>query len=111
MRLPHSRREPPMSSLNVLPFLRARRACWMISCLFCSLLYPFLVKTVLSQETSIAVRGELEKELSLSLADIKAMPLFVVRDVPVIPERVRDRKDEEKVAQTTFRGVLLRDIL
>jgi DMSO/TMAO reductase YedYZ molybdopterin-dependent catalytic subunit len=83
----------------------------MISCLFCSLLYPFLVNKALSQEIPIAVRGELEKELTLSLADIKAMPSFVVRDVPVIPERVRDRKDEERVAQTTFRGVLLRDIL
>jgi hypothetical protein len=31
--------------------------------------------------------------------------------VPVIPERVRDRKDEELVTQTTFRGVLLRDLL
>jgi DMSO/TMAO reductase YedYZ molybdopterin-dependent catalytic subunit len=68
-------------------------------------------KTARSQENQIAVRGELQKELSLSLADLKAMPSFLIRDVPMIPERVRDRKDEEKVTQTTFRGVLLRDIL
>lgn len=100
-----------MSSLLNMDFLRARRACWMISCLCCSLLTPFLAKNAVSQETSIAVRGELQKELSLSLADIKAMPSFLIRDVPVIPERVRDRQDKEKVTQTTFRGVLLRDIL
>jgi hypothetical protein len=111
MRLPHSQRELPMSSLFSLHFSRARRARWMMSCLCCSLLTLFLVKKVLSQETPIAVRGELQQELSLSLADIKAMPPFLIRDVPVIPERVRDRKDEEKVTQTTFRGVLLRDLL
>jgi DMSO/TMAO reductase YedYZ molybdopterin-dependent catalytic subunit len=111
MRLPHSQRELPMSSLFSLHFSRARRACWMISCLCFSLLTPFLARKALSQETPIAVRGELQKELSLSLADIQAMPSSLIRDVPVIPERVRDRKDEEKVSQTTFRGVLLRDIL
>jgi DMSO/TMAO reductase YedYZ molybdopterin-dependent catalytic subunit len=111
MRLPHSQRELPMFFLFDLHFPRARRACWMISCLCCALLTLFLAKTAVSQETSIAVRGELEKELSLSLADIKAMPPFLIRDVPLIPERVRDRKDEEKVTQTTFRGVLLRDVL
>jgi hypothetical protein len=111
MRLPHSQRELPMSSLFSSRFSRAQRACWMISCLCCSLLTPFLAKKALSQETPIAVRGELQKELSLSLADIKAMPPFLIRDVPVIPERIRDRKDEEKVTQTSFRGVLLRDVL
>ena len=29
----------------------------------------------------------------------------------MIPERVRDRKDEERVSQTSFRGVLVRDVL
>jgi hypothetical protein len=100
-----------MSSLFCLRFFQARKACWMIFCLCGFLLTPFLAKTVLSQEPSIAVRGELQKELSLSLADIKAMTPFLIRDVPVIPERVRDRKDQEKVAQTSFRGVLLRDVL
>ena len=64
-----------------------------------------------SQSTAIAVKGEVKTELSLSLADLKALPPFLIRDVPVIPERVRDRKDEERVSQTTFRGVLLRDVL
>src|SRR4030042_4130408 len=45
------------------------------------------------------------------MAVIQAMPPFLIKDVPVIPERVRDRKDEELVSQTTFRGVLVRDIL
>ncbi len=92
-------------------FAKAGKACWMVSCLCCSLLTPFLARRALSQEASIAVRGELQKELSVSLADLKAMPPFLIRDVPVIPERVRDRQDKEKVTQTTFRGVLLRDIL
>ncbi len=83
----------------------------MIYCVFCFPITSFLATEALSQETPIAVRGELLKELSLSLADIKAMPPFLIRDVPVIPERVRDRKDQEKVTQTTFRGVLLRDLL
>jgi len=100
-----------MSSFFNLRFSKAGKAYWMISCLCCSLLTLFLAKNALSQENSIAVRGELQKELSLSLADLKAMPPFVIRDVPVIPERVRDRQDKEKVTQTTFRGVLLRDIL
>jgi hypothetical protein len=63
------------------------------------------------QNMAIAVKGEVKTELSLSLSDLKALPPFLIRDVPVIPERVRDRKDEERVSQTTFRGVLLRDIL
>jgi hypothetical protein len=111
MRLPHSQREIPMSSLYNLRFSKAGKACWMISCLCCSLLTPFLAQKALSQEAAIAVRGELQKELYLSLADLKAMPPFLIQDVPLIPERVRDRKDEEKVFQKTFRGVLLRDIL
>ncbi len=111
MRLPHSQRELPMSSLFDLNFLWARRACWMVSCLCCAILTPFLEKQAMSQEPSIAVRGELQQEMSLSLADVKGMPPFLIRDVPVVPERVRDRKDEEKVTQNTFRGVLLRDIL
>ena len=55
--------------------------------------------------------GEVENERILSLADMQAMPPFFIGKVPVIPERVRDRKDEEKVNQTNFRGVLLRDLL
>jgi len=96
-----------MSSSNRLNLSRLRVACSMISCL----LIPFLAAETFSQETSISVRGAVLRELSLSTADIKAMPPFLIRDVPVIPERVRDRKDEEKVTQTTFRGVLLRDVL
>jgi hypothetical protein len=83
----------------------------MISCLCCPFLAPFLAQKAVSQEISIAVRGELQKELSLSPADLKGMPPFVIRDVPVIPERVRDREDKDKVIQATFRGVLLRDVL
>jgi hypothetical protein len=59
----------------------------------------------------ISVTGDVKEELVLSLTALKALPEFLIRDVPVIPERVRDRKDEELVSQTTFRGVLLRDIL
>ncbi len=64
-----------------------------------------------TQAVPIAVKGEVLTELFLSLADIQALPPFFIRDVPVIPERVRDRKDQEKVSQTSFRGVLLRDLL
>jgi hypothetical protein len=39
------------------------------------------------------------------------MPPFLIRDVPLIPERVRDMEDQEKVTQITYRGVLLRDVL
>lgn len=100
-----------MYSLLSLRLARPPRACWLISCICCALLTPFLAETGLGQETPIAVRGDVQQELSLSLADLKAMPPFLIRDVPVIPERVRDRKDEEKVTQKTFRGVLLRDVL
>jgi DMSO/TMAO reductase YedYZ molybdopterin-dependent catalytic subunit len=71
----------------------------------------FLTGEARSQESAIKVQGEVLTELSLSIDDIRAMPPFFIRDVPVIPERVRDRKDEELVTQTTFRGVLLRDVL
>jgi Oxidoreductase molybdopterin binding domain len=63
------------------------------------------------QKAAISVKGEVKSELSLSRTDLQSMPPFLIRDVPVIPERVRDRKDEELVSQTTFRGVLLRDVL
>lgn len=100
-----------MSSIPKLRFSKAGRSYWILSCLCCSLLSPFLAQNALSQETAISVRGELQTELSISLADLKTMPSFLIRDVPVIPERVRDRQDKEKVSQSTFRGVLLRDIL
>jgi len=100
-----------MSSLLSLRFVQARRACSFVSFLSFALLVPFLAKDAISQETRIAVRGDVLQELSLSVADLKAMPPFLIQDVPVIPERVRDRKDEEKVTQKTFRGVLLRDVL
>lgn len=111
MRLPYSQREFPMLSLICLRLAQTKRLCLLISCLCCVVLSPFLLKKSFSQETAIAVRGELQQELSLSLADLKAMPPFLIQDVPIIPERVRDRKDEEKVIQKSFRGVLLRDVL
>lgn len=100
-----------MFSSDNLHFSQARKACRMISSVLCLLIAPVLASRAWPQETSIAIKGEVLKELSLSIADIKAMPPFLIRDVPVIPERVRDRKDQEKVAQVTFRGVLLRDLL
>ena len=97
-------------SIN-LHISQARKACRMISSAICFLLTLILASEVRPQEASIGVRGEVKSELSLSLTDLKALPPFLIRDVPVIPERVRDRKDEERVSQTTFRGVLLRDLL
>lgn len=58
----------------------------MISCLSCSLLTPFLAKKALSQETVIAVRGELQKELSVSLADLKALPKIHIPAAVMIGE-------------------------
>jgi hypothetical protein len=112
MQLPHSHRELQMFFLIRLNFSQARKACRSISPVF-YLAIAFLLASnqAWSQETSIKVGGEVLKELSLSTADIKAMPPFLIRDVPIIPERVHDRKDEERVTQTTFRGVLLRDVL
>jgi DMSO/TMAO reductase YedYZ molybdopterin-dependent catalytic subunit len=100
-----------MSYLTSLHLSQARKACWMISSVICLLITPILASEAWAQALSLRIRGELLTELSLSVADIKAMPPFLIRDVPVIPERVRDRKDEELVTQTTFRGVLLRDVL
>lgn len=82
-------------------------------------LAPLLLAHALAAETdqsqfgkaSISVKGEVYNELSLSMADLQSMPPFAIPEVPVIPERVRDGKDEELVSQTTFRGVLLRDVL
>jgi hypothetical protein len=71
MRLPYSQSELPMTSLFNWRFTKAGRACWIVSCLCCSLFTPFLAKKALSQEISIAVRGELQKELSVLLADLK----------------------------------------
>jgi DMSO/TMAO reductase YedYZ molybdopterin-dependent catalytic subunit len=90
---------------------QARRVCRTIAAVLCFLIASILASRAWSQETSISIKGEVLKEMALSIADIKAMPPFLIRDVPVIPERVRDRKDQEKVAQVTFRGVLLRDLL
>jgi hypothetical protein len=77
----------------------------------CSLMIFLRPDEARPEDVSLAIRGEVLAELSLSMADILAMSPFLIRDVPVIPERVRDRKDEERVTQTTFRGVLLRDLL
>jgi DMSO/TMAO reductase YedYZ molybdopterin-dependent catalytic subunit len=99
-----------MSSSNSTHIFKVGRVLSLVSSVFC-LLAGFFLANAWSQETAIAVKGEVLKELSLSLAEIKAMPPLLIRDVPLIPERVRDKKDEELVTQTTFRGVLLRDVL
>jgi hypothetical protein len=59
----------------------------------------------------INVTGEVHTELSLTVADVQSMQPFIIPEVPLIPERVRDGEDRELVSQTTFRGILLRDIL
>jgi hypothetical protein len=100
-----------MSTPLALRYLLVPKACRIVLSALFALFAGVLVIDVYSQEVSLAVKGEVQKELALSLADIQAMPAFVIRDVPMIPERVRDRNDEEKVTQTTFRGVLLRDVL
>lgn len=64
-----------------------------------------------AEEGSIFVNGDVVEELLLSPADLKAMPPFFIENVPLIPERVRDGKDLDRVSQTQFRGVLLRDLL
>jgi hypothetical protein len=111
MWLPHSQRERPMSSSIYLHLTQARKACWTISSVICLLFTTIMASEARPQEASISIRGEVKEEWSLSLSDIKTMPPFLIRDIPMIPERVRDRKDEERVSQTTFRGVLLRDLL
>jgi len=55
-------------------FARALGARISVSCLCCALLAPFLAKRAVSQESPIAVRGELQQELSLTLADLEALP-------------------------------------
>jgi hypothetical protein len=100
-----------MSSLISMQLPQAQKACRIISSVFCLLLAILAASEARPQESLITVKGEVNTELSLSIANIKAMPPFLIRDVPVIPERVRDRKDEELVNQTTFRGALLRDVL
>jgi DMSO/TMAO reductase YedYZ molybdopterin-dependent catalytic subunit len=100
-----------MSSSQILSFSQVLKACRIFFSALFLVVTPILAAQAVPQETSLTVKGEVLTELSLSVADIKAMPPFLIRDVPVIPERVRDRKDEERVSQTTFRGVLLRDVL
>jgi hypothetical protein len=68
-------------------------------------------KPAKAEEGSIFVNGDVLEELLLSPADLKAMPPFFIENVPLIPERVRDGKDLDRVSQTHFRGVLLRDLL
>jgi hypothetical protein len=110
MWLPHIPREHKMSSLINLHLSRVRKAIWIASSVFCLSAALFLANAF-PQERTLNVKGEVLKELSLSINEIKAMPSFLIRDVPMIPERVRDKKDEELVTQATFRGVLLRDVL
>ncbi len=99
-----------MFSTDCLHFFKGRGDCYGLSLVFLLFVTLPAVESR-SQESSISVKGDVQTELSLTLADIKAMPPFLIRDVPVIPERVRDRKDEELITQTTFSGVLLRDLL
>jgi DMSO/TMAO reductase YedYZ molybdopterin-dependent catalytic subunit len=97
------------SSINA-HFFAVRKTVWTLVA-WCLVPAFFPAGDARSQETPIKVTGEVLTELSPSIDDIRAMPPFFIRDVPLIPERVRDRKDEERVTQTTFRGVLLRDVL
>jgi hypothetical protein len=101
-----------MSSVSRFCNSKAQGVCQSVHFISFLVVTAILAASVLkSQEPTITVKGDVRSELSLSIGDIQAMPPFLIRDVPVIPERVRDQKDEEKVSQTTFRGVLLRDVL
>lgn len=69
------------------------------------------VKPAKAEDGSIFVNGDVLEELLLTPGDLRAMPPFFIESVPLIPERVRDGKDLDRVSQTRFRGVLLRDLL
>ena len=95
-----------MSSSGTPHLSRGRKALngYFLPCL---LILAFVATEARSEDSALVIRGEVQTELSLSLVDIKAMLPFLIRDVPVIPEWVRDRKDEELVTLTTFRSVRL----
>jgi DMSO/TMAO reductase YedYZ molybdopterin-dependent catalytic subunit len=64
-----------------------------------------------SDQQKISVTGEVKKQLSLSQEDIKAFPPFYAKDVYLLKETSPTDKKEELMKITSFRGVLLRDIL
>jgi hypothetical protein len=96
--------KPDISQFRII-----RRPVFPVLCLMTC--FTFAVRGLQPEEASIAVKGDVMKELKLTAGDIQAMPPFIIRNVPVIPERIHDGKDADLVGQTAFRGVLLRDIL
>lgn len=93
MRLPHFHRDLSMSASSIaLPFSQVRKTCRTISFpVTLVLTTSVLASEARPQETSLAVKDEVATEPSLSLPELQAMPPFLIRNVPVLRNRVRDR--------------------
>ncbi len=64
-----------------------------------------------SDQQKINVTGEVKKQLTLSAEDIKNFPPFYAKDVYLLKETSPSDNKEELIKISSFRGVLLRDIL
>jgi len=64
-----------------------------------------------SYSGTLAVKGAVNKELRLSLDDLKKMDSFHVNDVPLLREKKDANEEEAMISKNSYRGVLLRDIL
>lgn len=61
--------------------------------------------------TSLSVSGEVRHSLKLSIDDLKEMPQFSIKNVTLLEEKIKPADPEKLIAVSTYRGVLLRDIL
>jgi DMSO/TMAO reductase YedYZ molybdopterin-dependent catalytic subunit len=64
-----------------------------------------------AQKTVLSINGAVEKQLSLSMEDLKAMPGFHINYVASLEEKQSPSDGETLVEIANFEGVLLRDLL
>jgi DMSO/TMAO reductase YedYZ molybdopterin-dependent catalytic subunit len=60
---------------------------------------------------ALTVKGEVKSEITLDRKSLSGMDAFLVKDVPVMKEKTAEGANDEVVSVSTFKGVLLRDIL
>ena len=62
-------------------------------------------------ETKLAIRGEVNKPLSLTVEDLRSFPSFQLSRISLLEEKKNPSDPEKLVSEAAYRGVLLRDLL
>lgn len=60
---------------------------------------------------TISVSGEVRQPLTLSVDDLREMPSFSIKNITLLEEKKKSSEPEKLTAVSSYKGVLLRDLL